>query len=460
MDWSGLLAAIALAMHEATLFAAFGFLILGLGDLVVDAAWMAWVVARWRAYRRYPRACARSLPAPTRAKRIAIFVPAWGEVGIVGRMLRHMLSAFDYPSFRIFVGCYPNDPATIAEVQGIGDPRIVCIIGPAPGPSTKADCLNRIWEGMLEWEVRHGLRHEAVVLHDAEDVVHSGELGVFDVLIDRFDLVQLPVRPLVDAQSRWIAGHYIDEFAESHGKELVVREWLGAAVPAAGVGCAISRDALELLAAREGAPFDPASLTEDYELGLKLKTMQRRAAFVRLPGAPGAPIVATREHFPATLDAAVNQKARWMTGIALAGWDRMGWSGGLVERWMRLRDRQSLLAAVLLFAAYLALALWSVLYLAQSLTTWSIPPFSPGLKLLLTINLGLLVWRLVMRFGFVAHAHGWREGLRAIPRVVVANAIAMLAARRALARYATFRSGGPVPWDKTVHVFPERLPAE
>jgi hypothetical protein len=71
---------------------------------------MAWVVARWRAYRRYPRACARSLPAPTRAKRIAIFVPAWGEVGIVGRMLRHMLSAFDYPSFRIFVGCYPNDP--------------------------------------------------------------------------------------------------------------------------------------------------------------------------------------------------------------------------------------------------------------------------------------------------------------------------------------------------------------
>ena len=81
-----------------------------------------------------------------------------------------------------------------------------------------------------------------------------------------------------------------------------------------------------------------------------------RAAFVRLPAGPGRPVVATREYFPATLDAAVAQKARWMTGIALAGWDRLGWSGGLAERWMRLRDRQSLLAALVLGAAYLALA--------------------------------------------------------------------------------------------------------
>ena len=47
-----------------------------------------------------------------------------------------------------------------------------------------------------------------------------------------------------------------------------------------------------------------------------------------------------------------------MTGIALAGWDRLGWRGGLAERWMRLRDRQSLLAALILCAAYLALLLW------------------------------------------------------------------------------------------------------
>ena len=65
------------------------------------------------------------------------------------------------------------------------------------------------------------------------------------------------------------------------------------------------------------------------------------------PGRAGRSI-ATRAYFPATLDAAVAQKARWMTGIALAGWDRLGWSGGLAERWMRLRDRQSVLAALVL----------------------------------------------------------------------------------------------------------------
>jgi hypothetical protein len=37
------------------------------------------------------------------------------------------------------------------------------------------------------------------VLHDGEDVVHSAELRVLDCLIQRFDLVQLPVLPLIDA---------------------------------------------------------------------------------------------------------------------------------------------------------------------------------------------------------------------------------------------------------------------
>jgi adsorption protein B len=78
----------------------------------------------------------------------------------------------------------------------------------------------------------------------------------------------------------------------------------------------------------------------------------------------------------------------------------------------------------------------------------------------LLINLGLLVWRLAMRFGFVAYAYGWREGLRSIPRVVVGNTIAMLAAWRAIARYRSLRKGGRARWDKTAHSFPAELAAE
>src|SRR3546814_5780456 len=80
-------------------------------------------------------------------------------------------------------------------------------------------------------------------------------------------MVQLPVLPLADPQSRWIGGHYLDEFAESHGKDLVVREALGASVPSAGVGCAINRNMMDRIVAMNGGrPFDEASITEDYEL--------------------------------------------------------------------------------------------------------------------------------------------------------------------------------------------------
>jgi adsorption protein B len=79
---------------------------------------------------------------------------------------------------------------------------------------------------------------------------------------------------------------------------------------------------------------------------------------------------------------------------------------------------------------------------------------------LLKINLALLAWRLAMRFGFVTQAYGWREGLRSIPRVVISNVIAMLAARRAVFRYLGIRKSGRTSWDKTTHAFPAELPAE
>src|SRR3546814_11426358 len=76
-----------------------------------------------------------------------------------------------------------------------------------------------------------------------------------------------------------------------------------------------------IVAMNGGRPFDEASITEDYELGLKIGALGGRGIIVRLPAGTGS-VVATREHFPATLDAAVRQKARWLTGIALHGWDR------------------------------------------------------------------------------------------------------------------------------------------
>jgi adsorption protein B len=452
----GLVAIVDFLLREIALFAAVGFLVLGLSDLAVDLVWL--VRAAWhRLGGRGAIATVDMLDDPAAPGRIAVFVPAWDESRVIASMLRHALAAFDRGDFRIYVGCYPNDPDTIAAVRSIVDPRLRLVVGPTPGPTTKADCLNRLWEAMLADEESSGRRSKAVVLHDAEDVVHSAELRILDPLVERFDLVQLPVLPLIDPGSRWVAGHYADEFAEAHAKALVVREALGAALPSAGVGCAIARTALERLAERHRTPFDADSLTEDYELGLRLRQAGGSATFVRIAAAAGRPVVATREYFPATLSAAVGQKARWMLGIALSGWERLGWGGGMAERWMRMRDRQSVLAALLLVAGYSAFLIWT-LRSAAALGFGLLPVRIPeALQILLLANGGLLCWRLAMRFAFVANAYGWREGLRAIPRTFVANLIAMLAARQAVARFAASRAAA---WDKTDHVFPTQVPAE
>jgi adsorption protein B len=60
-----------------------------------------------------------------------------------------------------------------------------------------------------------------------------------------------------------------------------------------------------------------------------------------------------------------------------------------------------------------------------------------------------------MRAIFTASAYGWMEGLLSIPRLLIGNLIAMLAAGRALSLHL---AGGAKQWDKTRHIFPAELP--
>ena len=443
---------------ELALFAATGFLLFALDDLAVDLIYFT--RRAWRAlavYSRFPRAYARSILMLWKPQFIAVFIPAWDESAVIAAMLKSTLQRFEHADYRIFVGFYRNDPATAAAIASVADDRIQPVLVDADGPTTKADCLNHLYEALLAHEAASGRTPVAVVLHDAEDVVHPLELTLFDQLIDRAAVIQLPVLPLVDPTSRWISGHYCDEFAEAHIKELVVREAVGAAIPLAGVGCAIERRALSRLAAlQDGKPFAPGSMTEDYELGLKLGALGLKTMFVRIPAQPGERgVVASRGHFPATLGEAVRQKARWLGGIALTGWDRLGWSGGLGERWMRMRDRRGPLAAVLLLAAYAAALLWSQLWLAEALGAPVKARINSTLTLLLTVNAWLLAWRVLMRAWFTKSAYGWREAFLSIPRLIVGNFIAMLAAARALSIHLR---GGAKKWDKTRHIFPAKLP--
>jgi adsorption protein B len=261
------------------------------------------------------------------------------------------------------------------------------------------------------------------------------------------------VRPEPQAGSPWIAGHYCDEFAESHGKAMVVREWLGVGLPSAGVGCAFSRSSLEAIAVRRGTsePFAAECLTEDYECGLLVDQIGGATRFVRMRDADGR-LVATREFFPAGLGSSVRQKTRWMHGIAFQGWDRLGWDGRPLELWMRLRDRRAPLTAIVLAAAYLLLLISPLLFVAAHLGVYEPKPIAPALRLLLVANFAALVWRCLFRATFTAHEYTLAEGFMAIFRMPLANIIAIMAGRRALAAYLTSLYNGRVKWDHTIHL--------
>lgn len=438
--------------REMLWLCAIGIALSSLDDLGVDLLWLGGV--RLQKPRPVP-------PAPAQPGHFAIIVPAWDEAAVIGPMLRRLLSSLQHPDFHVFVGCYPNDPDTQAAVRSITDARITMVINDRQGPTTKADCLNRLWQGVLQHEAQTDRRFKAVVLHDAEDLVHPQSLDVYDAHMPAYAMIQLPVLPLVDPQSRWVSGHYIDEFAEAHTKDMMVRSVLNAPIPSAGVGTAIDRQALQRIADAHGDPFDATSLTEDYEIGHRLHALGLCGRMVR--ARVDGELVATREFFPADFESAIRQKSRWLTGISLSGWDRLGWDGDWCARWMLLRDRKSLFTAALTMMAYGAGVLWLSQHILRAMLEADIgvklPPLlgddNALLRLMLMLNLALLGWRLLLRSAFVWRDYGWAEALRAIPRALVGNAINFLAALRAVDRYRTaLRQGQTLNWDKTAHRFP------
>ncbi|HEY7805812.1 MAG TPA: glycosyl transferase family protein [Croceibacterium sp.] len=442
---------LALVEHELLLFAGVFFLVGSIDELAIDFAWV-WLrlTGRARTLRiRRENHCRAAL-----AGSAALIIPAWHEERILATTIAHALAAWPQPELRLYAGCYRNDVGTAEAIAAgaRGDPRVRLVVHDRDGPTTKADCLNRLYAAMEADERRCGVRFRMVLVHDAEDMVDPAALSLIDAAMARADFVQLPVLPEPQPESRWIGSHYCEEFAEAHGKSMVVRGLLGAALPAAGVGCAFARELIGAIAeTMDGSgPFSVESLTEDYELGLKIKAAGGTAWFLRARGEDGR-LVATRAFFPPTLPQAVRQKARWVHGIALQGWDRLGWSGGVVESWMRLRDRRGPLTALVLFAAYVLLALAAALSFAEWLGFGR--PWEPSGLLLVLVwaNLASFLWRAAMRFAFTAREYGWAEGVRAVLRLPFANVIAIMAGRRALVAYVKTLLGTRPRWEKTHH---------
>ncbi|MDB5928707.1 MAG: nfrB, partial [Polaromonas sp.] len=235
-------------------------------DLFIDLVY--WSRRIWRGLTVY----GRHRPLESSAlyeideKPLAVMVPAWQEFGVIGKMAELAATTLDYENYHIFVGTYPNDALTQGEVDEVQArfPNVHKVVCARPGPTSKADCLNNVLDAILQFEQRAGLKFEGFILHDSEDVLSKSELRVFNYLVGRKDLIQVPVYPLPRKWHEFTGGHYLDEFAEMHGKDVVVREALAGQVPSAGVGTCFSRRAVEVLIKEgNGVAFDVQSLTED-----------------------------------------------------------------------------------------------------------------------------------------------------------------------------------------------------
>jgi cellulose synthase/poly-beta-1,6-N-acetylglucosamine synthase-like glycosyltransferase len=222
---------------------------------------------------------ARSLPAASIEERngqaerpIAVFVPLWREHAVIQQMVEHNLAAIDYRNYDFFLGVYANDPRTLEKVIELEQryPRVHRALCPNHGPTSKADCLNWVYQRMLLEEQHRKAPYEIVVQHDAEDIVHPLSLRLINSLAGQWDMVQVPVFPLPTPPREWTHGTYCDEFAEFQLKDLPVRQSLGGFLPSTGVGTAFRRELLErIAAAQQNRIFNVATFTEDYDIGLR-----------------------------------------------------------------------------------------------------------------------------------------------------------------------------------------------
>ncbi len=251
---------------------------------------------------------------------------------------------------------------------------------PHDGPTSKADCLNWIYQHVGLYEEQNGIAFDIIVTHDAEDLIHPEELRWINAYATHFDFIQIPVLALATPFWSFTHGVYCDEFAEYHTRDMVVRSSFGCFVPGSGVGTGYRREALEALAR---ASVKSRIRTRGAHRRLRKRTAACTASdagkcsFRSRAWSPRAAISwRPANSFPQNGRRRCAQRTRWVTGIALQGWERFGWAGTHSEIYWLWRDRKGLLGNPLgvvanaVFLYGLATAMWTRLTpLATELTS-------------------------------------------------------------------------------------------
>ncbi|MBF0366340.1 MAG: phage adsorption protein NrfB [Oligoflexia bacterium] len=397
-------------------------------------------------------------------KNIAIMVACWHEDDVLQRMISGNISRIQYAHYHFFLGVYPNDAATMAVANDLKHrySNVHMVVNASSGPTSKGQMINQIAQAIFSFEKQVADPFHIIMFHDSEDMIHPLSLKVINYYMDQkdeeYDFIQIPIFSMPARKRELVSGVYMEEFAESHLKDLLVRADLKLPIPSAGVGTAMSRRLVQTyMQAQDGNLLNPLALTEDYELGVSALRHHMKSTFLLCMYENE--YIATKEYFPKKFWHSVRQKSRWTLGIVFQGTKNLGWSDSFKENYFLYRDRKTILTTPLsllgmvLFVFFLIRVLGDHTFFAKTVTYTN--DFSEVLAILLVVNLGYMCNRIYQRTLFTYKIYGTSHALLVTPRIVVGNIINALAVFQASKQFVQSLVTGKAPkWIKTKHELP------
>ncbi|MGZ3775213.1 MAG: glycosyltransferase [Pseudobdellovibrionaceae bacterium] len=398
-------------------------------------------------------------------KKIAILIANWKEADVIELMIRGNLRGIEYQNYVFFLGVYPNDIETwetARKLETLYPDKVIVIVNSRPGPTSKGQMLNEIVKRIISSEAHLKNKFDLFLMQDSEDVLHRHSLSLLNYFSSSADFVQIPVFSFNVSPRSLIGGVYIDEFAESHTKDLLVREALGAAIPSAGVGTLLSRELILALQKHQNGHFlKEDTLTEDYHLGIMTKKLKFKSKFacVEYQKENGEnEFVATREYFPSEFNASLRQKSRWVLGVALQGRENLSWDGSWIDKYFMWRDRRGPWNSVLILLSTGLLILFFTVRIFGNVPELLQQPLFQGLVFFNMFNMFL---RLIQRMRSVARTNASVHIYLVPLRWLLANVVNTGASIKAYLQYRESKKTGKRPiWLKTTHRLPETFGQE
>jgi cellulose synthase/poly-beta-1,6-N-acetylglucosamine synthase-like glycosyltransferase len=396
-----------------------------LGLLVHASVTLAWMLYSWRT----PEAATRVGFLMTRRRpknTFTLMVPARHEEDVLGDTIDQMAQA-EYPHLEILVIIGHDDAGTarVAEEAARRHPGLVRVVIDHSWPKNKPKALNTALDEASG---------DIVGVFDAEDEVHPWLLRAVDhqFRVTNSDVVQAGVQ-LVNFWSNWYSVRNVLEYFFWFRSRLHFHARKGF-IPLGGNTVFVRTDWL-----RHVGGWDPDSLTEDCDLGVRLSLAGARISVAYEPE------FITREETPPSFLGWLKQRTRWNQGflqvIRKGDWKSIPNRRRRWFAWYTLASPFIQAAAGILIPLAVVTAIWG------GFPVWlAVFTFLPVLPTIATLVVE------VVALGDLAESLGRKATARDYARLVLgafAYQVALsVAALRAIAR----EWRGDQTWEKTAHV--------